>query len=377
MAPCAVRVASRFLAAKVWGDPSGMISDYRGALTAFQTSMTSATSDAALAFSRYTSVASTPREKEMVEKARAKALRGRLSHTLAPLITAARPLAEWVVQTREIPASKAKAVEMAARLVGSMARVPPDVIDWYEKNASRLNLLLEAASWPERSGASAAAAQVVTVGPFKVHNTIGANEKQFKEIQGLVENATRSLSTTLDFKKVLYGDVFIVGQLRQSHTLAWYYIQSDDVYVRSLAKKGGDDLHSLVHELGHRYWHKFATNDQKRNINMLFMDLGTAPAPAVKRPTVGDELPVPVKGAKGTKFVIVKDDGRFYETAPTARFPVHEVMRLLTEEAKGTETFPSRYSMTNSSEFFAECFAFYTLGRLKPDLARRFEEALS
>ena len=377
MAPCAVRVASRFLAAKEWGDPSGMISDYRGALTAFQTSVTSATSDAALAFSRYTSVASTPRETEMVEKARAKALRGRLSHTLVPLITAARPLAEWVVQTRVIPASKAKAVEMAARLVGSMARVPQDVTDWYEKNASRLNLLLEAASWPERSGEGEAAAQVVTVGPFKVHNTIGADERHYKEIQGLVENAARALSTTLDFKKVLYGDVYVVGQLRQSNTLAWYKVQSDDVFVRSLAKKGGDDLHSLIHELGHRYWFQFATNDQKRNINMLFMDLGTAPAPAVKRPTVGDELPVPVRGAKGTKFIIVKDDGRYYETEPTGRFPIYKVMQLITERAKGTETFPSQYSMTDSDEFFAECFAFYTLGRLKPDLARRFEEALS
>lgn len=52
-------------------------------------------------------------------------------------------------------------------------------------------------------------------------------------------------------------------------------------------------------------------------------------------------------------------------------------MRLPTQRAKGTETFPSRYSMTDSQEFFAECFAFYTLGRLKPDLAKRFEEALS
>jgi hypothetical protein len=84
-----------------------------------------------------------------------------------------------------------------------------------------------------------------------------------------------------------------------------------------------------------------------------------------------------VRGSKGVKFVIVKDDGMFYETAPPGRFHVREVLRLITEKAKGTETFPSQYSMTSSSEFFAECFAFYTLGRLSPDLAKRFEEALS
>jgi hypothetical protein len=375
MTPCAVRVATRYLSAKEWGDPSGMISDYRGALTAFQTSLTRTTESATQTFSRFTP--STPREQEMVQKAVAKATRGALSHTFVPLIHAARQLSEWVLQTRMIPAGKAKPVEMAARSVQSMARAPQDIPDWYEKNAARLNLLLEAASWPEKSGEGEAASQVVTVGPFKVHNTIGADEKQFKEIQGLVENAARSLSTTRDFGNVLYGDVYVVGQLRQSHTLAWYKIQSDDVYVRSLAKKGGDDLHSLIHELGHRYWFKFATSDQKRNVNALFMDLGTAPPPTVTRPTVGDELPVSVKGAKGTKFIIVKDDGMYFTTEPKGTFPVREVMRLLTQRAKGTETFPSQYSMTDSSEFFAECFAFYTLGRLKPDLAKRFEEALS
>ena len=374
MTPCAVRVATRYLSAKVWGDPSGMISDYRGALTAFQTGLTRVTESATQTFSRYTP--STPREQEMVQKAVAKATRGALSHTMVPLIQTARQLSEWVLQTRVIPAGKAKAVEMAARSVQSMARLPQDIPDWYEKNAARLNLLLEAASWPEKSGEGDAASQVVTVGPFKVHNTIGADAKQFKEIQGLVENATRALSTTRDFKKVLYGDVYVVGQLRQSHTLAWYKIQSDDVYVRSLAKKGGDDLQSLIHELGHRYWFKFATQDQKRAIQRLFLDLSVAPAPKVKRPTVGDELPVPVKGAKGIKFIIVKDTGDIYETAPKGRFPVRAVLNMMETAAKGEAVFPSRYSMTNDQEFFAECFAFYTMGRMKPVLVKKFEAAL-
>ena len=371
MIPCAVRVAARFLSAKVWGDPSGMISDYRGALTAFQTSVTRNIAFATQSFSRFSVTSS-----DLLQKAVAKATRGALSHTFVPLLHTARPLSEWVIQTRVIPAGKAKSLEMAARLVGSIARVPQDIPDWYEKNAARLNLLLEAASWPEKSGEGVAAEQVLTVGPFKVHNTIGADDKQFKEIQGLVENAARALSTTRDFKKVLYGDVYVVGQLRQSTTLAWYKVASDDVYVRSLAKKGGDDLHSLIHELGHRYWYKFTTPDQQRNINRLFMDLGTASAPAVTRPKVGDVLPVPVKGSKGVNYIIVKDDGVTYQTEPKGAFSVRDVMRILTTKAKSTETFPSQYSMTDSVEFFAECFAFYTLGRIKPDLSAKFESAL-
>lgn len=372
---CAIRVASRFLAAKDWGDPSRMLSDYRGALTAFQTSLTRIIASASQTFSRFTP--STPREQEMVQKAVAKANRGPLSHSFVPLIHAARPLSEWVVQTRVIPAGKAKSVEMAARSVQSMVRLPQDIPDWYAKNTARLNLLLEAASWPERSGTGTAASQVKTVGLFKVHNTIGADAKQFKEIQGLFENATRSLSTARDFKKVLYGDVYVVGQLRQSNTLAWYKVQSDDVYVRSLAKKGGDDLHSLIHELGHRYWFKFATAKQKQGIGALFSQLSLTPAPTVARPKVGDVLPVPVRGAKGTKFVIVKDDGLFFHTTPPGKFDARALMKVLTQKAKGTSVFPTTYSMTDVDEFFAECFAHYTLGRLSPALTRQFEKALS
>jgi len=38
--------------------------------------------------------------------------------------------------------------------------------------------------------------------------------------------------------------------------------------------------------------------------------------------------------------------------------------------------FPSLYSATDPDEFFAECFAFYTMGTLKPDLAVQFEAAI-
>lgn len=361
----ALRVATRYLAAREWGDPAQMISEYRRALTAFQTSIT-ALQGSLPQFSRFS----------LTPKQISTTLRGPLSRTLVPLVNAGRPLSNWVVQTRVIPPGKAKAVEMAARAF-NISRVPQDIVEWNQKNSARLTLLLEAASWPERSAAGgSAAAQVERVGPFTVHNTIDADAKHFKEVKGLIENASRALSTTRDFKKVLYGDVFVVGQLRQSTTLAWYNINHDEVFVRSLAKKGGDDLQSLIHELGHRYWFKFATSDQKRAVHRLFLELSAAPAPKVKRPTVGDELPVPVKGAKGTKFIIVRDTGDMYETEPKGRFPVQGVLKLMALAAKGETVFPSRYSMTSGEEFFAECFAFYTMGRMKSDLAKKFEAAL-
>lgn len=305
-------------------------------------------------------------------KAISEATRGRLSHSMVPLIKAARPLAEWVIQTRVIPPGKAKSIEMVARVVGSMARLPQDILDWNKKNGDRLNLLLEAASWPERSDSDESASQVSTVGPFKVHNTIGADAKQFKEIQGLIENSARSLATTRDFKKVLYGDVFVVGQLKQSNTLAWYNVNNDDVYVRSLAKKGYDGLHSLTHELGHRYWYKFTSPEVKKNIRSLYYETQGANARSpswVFNP--GDQIPIKVRGVRGTPVVDRVDD-TFYYFTQGGQIAIRDVNRLLL----GFRAFPSMYAASSVEEFFAECFSFFVLGRLKPDLADGFQKAL-
>jgi hypothetical protein len=371
MIPSPDRVAARFLAAREWGDTTKMVSDYRSALSAFQASVASVRGSVAEAYSRFSLTPSA------VDRSTAKAIgeatSRRLSYSMVPLIKAARPLADWVIQTKVIPPSKAKSIEMIARVVGSMARLPKDILDWSEKNGDRLNVLLEAASWPERSGSDdSAASQVATVGPLKVHNTIGANDKQFKEILGLVENAVRALSTTRDFKKVLYGDLFVVGQLRQSNTLAWYNVSNDEVYVRSLAKKGYDGLHALTHELGHRYWYKFTSHEVKKSISTLYAKTKAAAAwtPSwVFSP--GDQIPIKVRGVRGTPVVDRVDD-TFYYFTQGGQMAVRDVNRLLLE----FRSFPSMYAASSVEEFFAECFSFYTMGKLKPELTEGFLAAL-
>lgn len=363
------RVASRFLAAREWGDTTKLVSDYRSALSAFQASVGS-TLAAVMDYSRFSL---TPGSVDRsTTKAISSAMSGRLSYAMVPLIKAARPLADWIIQTRVIPPGKAKAIEMAARAVGSMARLPQDILDWNKKNGDRLNLLLEAASWPERSGSDESASQVATVGPFKVHNTVGANDKQFKEIQGLIENAARSLATTRDFRKVLYGDVFVVGQLKQSNTLAWYNITNDEVYVRSLAKKGYDGLHSLTHELGHRYWYKFTSPEVKKSVTSLFYKTKAA---SIRAPSwvfnPGDQIPIKVRGVRGAPVVDRVDD-TFYYFTQGGQIPIRNVNLALAEFA----AFPSIYASSNVEEFFAECFSFYTMGKLKPELTEGFLAAL-
>lgn len=334
----AVRVADRFLSAKEWGDPSKIISYYRMTLARFQAT-----------FAEY----GTKPHTELI-----------LSRDLVPVFNAARPLVEWVLQTRSIPPGKAKGIEMVARLFEK--KIPKGIAPWYEKNKDRFPLLLEAAEWPERSSES----EIAKAGPFTVHNTIGATSEQFKEIVGLVDQADRALHV-LDFKKVAYGDVFVVGQLKQTRTVAWYNIAEDDVYVRSQAKKGIDDLRYLLHELGHRYWFKFMPVTGKALIYKLYGDLKYARVP-VELPKVGEPIPMEF-WEEPNPPTVTKIDHKFIYFSDGKGIKIDAYRKFVQIDA----VFPSRYSATNEAEFFAECFAFFALGQLKPELKERFEAAVT
>jgi hypothetical protein len=327
--------------------PEDLVSDYRMALSVFQ---------------------------ELVEDLRTPK-RGQTAlfsrHGLNPTIVSGRKLVEWVLQTRAIPSGEERFLETVARIFGTIKSAPRNPIVWYDKNRPWLLYLLKAAEWGKRE----AVQEVATVGSFRVHNTIGADEKQFATIQALFADAEVALFSTLDFRKTLYGDVFVVGQIRQMSTLAWYSMKEDDVYIRSLSQRGVDDLLNLIHELGHRHWYRFTNPSQRRAISRLYVKLRSASSVSVKLPKVGDPMPVPISGLR-TVPTIIGYDGTRYHLSSGGSVPARSVSNILhTQQIR--EKFPTAYSMTNIYEFFAECFALFTLKRLSPELAAEFEAALT
>jgi hypothetical protein len=361
MAPDPSRVASRYLTARAWTDFGAVWKAYNKALAALDLS---------------------------VSKERASSYPNKyiLRGYFIPLVEAGRVMSDWAIQTRSIPSGQVKSLELAARLM-TMAVVPPNIIQWYDTNRPKLDLLLETLTWGEKGQGPSGGLELSTAGPFKVHNTIGAKESQLKEIQALVKAAAKAITPVMDFKKVLYGDVYVVGQLRKSQTWAWYAIAQDEVYLRNLAKKGVDDLASLIHELGHRYWFKFATADQKRNISALYSKLQSeANRVTVPDLKVGEVLPVKVVGLE-PPLVITEVTPTSYMLRPkktTLKTPpgyahsvrINVVQSILKQRAATGKLFPSRYSMTSDMEFFAECFSFYILGKMSAGLVSQFEKAL-
>ena len=184
--------------------------------------------------------------------------------------------------------------------------MPQDVHAWYAKNQRFLDTIVEAVKWPEKQEGSD---QLFKVGPFTVHNTLGISGSALDAFKKMLEVVVQKVkgNAVPGFSQVLYGDVYLVGQLKGANTAAWYNTQEDVVYCR-LAKKnwGFDEGFSLVHELGHRYYRKFADKAAMPAWKQHHRQLEGKPV-EVPMPQVGDTLPLRLRGApRGFRPVAIR-----------------------------------------------------------------------
>lgn len=298
------------------------------------------------------------------------------STTWVRLINTGRAVATWVVETRSIPRGNAKAVEMAARLFLTSQRQPRDHKAWWAKNEKYARLLLAAFKWPEKQEGGEGVQEKVAVGPFVMHNTLHLEDEKLQSTIAVVEKATaRIRSSNSKLAKVLYGDVFVVGRIAQSKTRAWYYVNDDSLYLRLMT--GLTEVRSLCHELGHRYYFKFLTEEQRKQWRKEFTAISYAPKGKVELPKVGGPLGIPVRGRSSMPIV------KSYEFTPRGthiitlegggEVSVDQIYKLLVQQAQHRK-FPTPYASTNHEEYFAEAFADYVGGDLAPEHVRIFEE---
>lgn len=300
------------------------------------------------------------------------------------LINWGRKVATWVIETRAITGGKAKAIEMAARTFIKATRPPRDVAAWWATNAKHAYLLHDAISWPERSGEvrEDGVQEKLDVGPFVVHNTLHLTGPKLTGVVEVLQKVEQKIQNTTpsSLRKVLYGDVFVVGQLKQSRTLAWYFNQDDRVYLRPHVKVDTDTVYNIVHELGHRYWHKFLSPSGQRYWNTEFFLIKNSVDTPVTVPKVGDLLGLPVKGQSGEDLRVVAikpnlaGDLRFH-LASGVSLSYKAVYAALRENAM-YDKFPTDYAATKATEFWAEAFALHILGTLSEEHEERFIKAL-
>jgi hypothetical protein len=291
------------------------------------------------------------------------------NHEWVRLIQRGRELADAILKNKVAPKGKAKKLEMAARLVHAARRQPRDIFAWEEKNQRNFKLLIEAGSKWEDAALNASA--LFKLGPFTIHNTLGLTGA---DLDGVKETLNKAVGLAKrapvpGFQRVLYGDVFVVGRLQQANTLAWYFPKEDTVYVRPKLKAGRNALHNLIHELGHRYWQKFADRTRKQEWvkwhgNMRYLD---GPQPEIHIPQVGEVVEIAKAEGRGKnkrKPVVERIEGDKIYVDTGGFFRANQFYQHAAREAELAK-YPTRYSAKSYEEHFCEALALRVLGKLK------------
>jgi len=291
-------------------------------------------------------------------------VRAALVRQWSALVRSGFGVVNGVLSTRSIPTNQTKSMEMAYRLLANSSRQPKDMYKWWEKNQKRFDLLVDAAKhWPEKQLGTD---ELFELGSFTIHNTVGASGTELEGLKKAMIRAEQRIKTIPWFRKVLYGDVHIVANISRAHHAAWYRKVDDSVYLRRSKRAGMGETHALIHELGHRYWTRFASGSQKREWELHHE---RTQSNEVRMPEVGDPLPVKIKGMSDFPTVRLRMNGTYVYAVPKPDgtesmqgISEDKIRRYLTKNP--ITNFPTTYSSTNAEEHFCEALTLAALNDL-------------
>ena len=298
-------------------------------------------------------------------------------------------LIDGLLAQKEPPKKDQKKFDMAARLFKSAKRPPKDIVAWEEKNRDKAQFILEGARiWGDlQEGGDS----LFRLGPFMIHNTIGASDQQLDLLKDQIKEVTqrmKSMQGGPDLSKVFYGDIYVVAQLKAARTLAWWEPSSDLVAVRLVVpSKVHGFSHNLIHELGHREWEKFLPRDQKRAWAIHHGEVGARAfrddIEKVKTLEVGDILPVKVsKMPRGWEPTVDHIEGGQYYFKVNRNgqekmlsIPMRQIYNMQAKnlrETKKRQSYPTPYASRDYEEHFCEALALKVLGELPPEHLEAF-----
>jgi hypothetical protein len=280
-----------------------------------------------------------------------------------------RNLCDALLAGKMIPKGKEKAVEMACRAIH--AKSVPKPMAWFEDNVARFEMLAESAAWPDKD-TSADSEQAFKAGPFVVHNTIGASPEDVESIRSAVEQAAKDIESVPvpELTKVLYGEVVIVGRITQKNHAAWYDVQKDQVYVRVIP--GERLITDLIHELGHRFWKKFAPLKAKSDWATRHMTMSRFPKDVkVVMPKVGDTLSFEITGLKEPPVITKIEASKYY--LPNGGFMSFGRLWDALHKDAVIKQFPTVYASTDKEEHFCEALSLRATGRLTGEHLQAFQ----
>lgn len=268
-----------------------------------------------------------------------------------------RNLTSKILTSKSIPSAKIKKFERAARAFG-YKKAPSDITSWFVKNHASIEFLLESSQWPNISDLddvpSASGVEVIT-------QVTGDTSFSIK----LLEDAISAMSSSgiHEVDRVIYGKIYIVGEIaKRKRIAAFYNYIDDDVYVIKVKRFDSIMPRALIHEFGHRYWMKVAPTYSKSEWSSFHRTLKDQ-AVELKTPNEGDAILDSTVSYVAGNAIFLKGGGYV---------KLDNYFDWL-RERQIAERFPTIYATTNAEEHFCECFSFYCLGSLTGPSLEVFE----
>ena len=166
--------------------------------------------------------------------------------------------------------------------------------------------------------------------------------------------------------KIMYGDVYLTSSMGGGK-LADYSITQDNIRLSSRSRKSSHSIHDTVHEFAHRWYYKFLSEDQKKEIEAKYHEtMGEVTSKTSL--VIGDEYDHPRHGP----IVIESKDfnKRTYESyyvyrvkKDSSRYRIKDsgALRGVTKTKGNQDVFKpfdvTNYSRTSATEFFPEVVA--------------------
>lgn len=281
----------------------------------------------------------------------------------------------YVISNLSIPPKKAKGVEMAARVFtvryGRGKNPRPNIAGWFDKHSKRFELLATATGWQQRQEGDG----VFQHQGFRVHNTIGASDKQLQKVKAVIDQALKGVQKAgvPGLKQACYGDIYLVGRIERKNWAAWYYPSKDVIYLRPNIRGSSeqDIARTLIHEICHRLWRSSVDKNTKRMWNQYHIKLSMQGKAPKELPPVGTVLPDILKINNKVVVVDKYDDGNVWFNDAKKGKPVGGVSTLTfrdwLKEVDRAGKFPSVYATTDAEEHFCEAVSHKGMGSLAPE----------
>lgn len=276
-----------------------------------------------------------------------------------------RKMVDLASRLKQVPSQHRRMFDAARREFARTRKF--DHMVWFAKNVKMLRDLYDIGSWPDIAAGApddGGAGAVTLIGSIRVVNQ--SDQDPAKSVD-LVRRAARALSDSgvPGITRVLYGDVFVVGDIaRKRSVAAWYVRDKDVIEVMAVKRFAESQLRVTVHEFGHRYWQKFMAPDVKRAWTRHHDDMSSA-SPDYDFPKVGDVLDYVVGSPKVLDFA-PSTNGYLVQTSngSTGTIYKHQLVGVLRDRAVRA-TFPTPYAAKNAEEHFCEALSLFCLGDLK------------